>query len=61
MTESLEPADEMEQMLATGLGKGQISEFVQDDEVHPGQMLGDPPLSSVAGLDLQAVNEVDHM
>jgi hypothetical protein len=51
----------MEQKLAAGLGKGPISEFVQDDEVHPGQMLGETPLSSVAGLDLQAINEVDHI
>lgn len=32
----VEPADEMEGKLAAGLGEGQISEFVQDDEVHPG-------------------------
>jgi hypothetical protein len=32
----VEPADEMEQELAAGLGKGQISELVQDDKVHPG-------------------------
>ena len=51
----------MEQKLAAGLSKGQISEFVQNDEVHPGQMLGEPPLPSVAGLDLKAVDEVDHV
>ena len=34
----VEPADEMEQKLAAGLGKGPISEFVQNDEVHPGQI-----------------------
>ena len=48
----IEPADEVEQKLATGLGEGQISELVQDDEVHPGQMLGKPALRSVAGLGL---------
>jgi hypothetical protein len=57
----VEPADEMEQQLAAGLRKGQVTEFVEDDEVHPGQMLGEPPLPSVAGLDLQAVDEVDHI
>jgi hypothetical protein len=31
----VEAADEMEEQLAARLGKGQISEFVQDDEVHP--------------------------
>ena len=35
--------------------------FVEDDEVHPGQMLGDAIMPSVAGLDLQAVGEVDHV
>ena len=57
----IEPADEVEEKLATGLGEGQISEFVQDDEVHPGQMLGKPALTSVAGLDLEAVDKVDHI
>ena len=57
----VKPADEMEQKLAAGLGEGQISEFVQDDEVHPGQMLGKPALTSVAGLGLEAVDEVDHI
>ena len=54
----VEPADEMEQQLAAGLGERQVAEFVEDDEVHPGQMLGDTTLPSVAGLDLQAVDEV---
>src|ERR1700724_3984807 len=57
----VEPADEMEQKLATGLSKRQVAEFVEDDEVHPGQMLGDTTLPSVTGLDLQAVDEVDHV
>src|SRR3984893_16388585 len=57
----VEPADEMEQELATGLGEWQGAEFVEDDEVHPGQMLGDTTLPSVTGLDLQAVDEVDHV
>ena len=30
-------------------------------EVHPGQMLGDTTLPSVAGLDLQAIDEIDHI
>ena len=55
----VEPADEMEQQLAAGLIERQVAEFVEDDEVHPGQMLGDTTLPSVAGLDLQAVDEVD--
>ena len=57
----IEPADEVEEKLATGLGEGQIAEFVQHDEVHPGQMLGKPSLPSIAGLGLEAVDEVDHV
>ena len=51
----------MEEKLATRLSKGQISEFVQHDEVHPGQMFGKPALTSVTGLDLEAIDEVDHV
>jgi hypothetical protein len=57
----VEPADEMEQKLATGLSERKVAEFVEDDEVHPGQMLGDTTLPSVTGLDLQAVDEVDDL
>jgi hypothetical protein len=51
----------MEEKLATRLGKGKISRFVQDDKVHPGEMLSKPALPSVAGLGLEAVDEVDHI
>ena len=37
----VEPADEVEQELAAGLGERQIAEFIEDDEVHAGQMIGD--------------------
>ena len=57
----VEPADEMEQELAAGLSKREVTELVEDDEVHPGQMLGEPPLPSVAGLDLQTVDEIDNV
>ena len=30
----VEPADQVEEQLSAGLGKGQIAEFVEDDEVH---------------------------
>ena len=55
----VEPADEVEQELAAGLGEGQIAEFVENDEVEAGQMIGEPPLPSVAGLGLQLVDEID--
>ena len=32
----VQSADQMEEKLAAGLGEGQITELVQDDEVEPG-------------------------
>ena len=49
----------MEQELAAGLRERQIAEFVENDEVHAGQMLGEPALPTVAGLGLEPVDEVD--
>src|SRR6266481_4825212 len=51
----------MEQKLAAGLSEREVAEFVEDNEVHPGQMLGNTTLPSVPGFDLQAVDEVDHV
>jgi hypothetical protein len=51
----------VEQKLSTGLGQGQVAVFVEDDEVHPGQMLGELPLTSIAGLDLEPIDEVDYL
>ncbi len=55
----VEPADEVEQELAARLGEGKIAQLVENDEVHAGQMLGEPALSSVAGLGLEPVDEID--
>jgi len=49
----VEPADEVEQELAAGLCEGKIAEFVENDEVHAGQMLGEPTLSTVTGFGLE--------
>ena len=57
----VEPADEVEQELAAGLGEGQIAEFIEDDEVHAGEMIGEPTLPSVASLGLEPVDEIDHV
>src|SRR6202011_2066403 len=38
-----------------------IAEFVEDDEVDPGQMISEPTLSCVAGLGLEPVDELDHI
>ena len=55
----VEPADEVEQELPAGLSEWQIAEFVEDDEVHARQMIGEPTLPSVAGLGLELVDEID--
>jgi hypothetical protein len=55
----VEPADEVEQELAAGLGERQISEFVEDDEVHAGQVIGKPSLPRVAGFGLEPIDEID--
>ena len=46
----VEPADEVEQQLASGLGEGQVAELVEDDEVAPGQLIGEPALAAGAGF-----------
>src|SRR6516165_12107747 len=55
----VEPADEVEQKLTAGLRERQIAELVENDEVHAGQMFGEPALPTVAGLGLEPVDEVD--
>jgi hypothetical protein len=36
---SLEPADEVEEELAAGLGEGEVAEFVEHNEVHSAEMV----------------------
>lgn len=55
----VEPADEVEQELAAGLGEGQIYELVEDQEVETGEVIGEPSLAAVAGFGLQPVDEID--
>ena len=38
-----------------------IAEFIKDDEVHAGEVIGEPALPGVAGLVLKAVDEIDHV
>lgn len=54
----VEPADEMEQELAAGLSEGQVAEFIEDDEVEAGQLIGEPTLPPVAGLGLQSIDQI---
>src|SRR3979490_1087863 len=51
----------MEQELPAGLSEGQIAKFVEDDEVHAGQVVGEPALAAGAGLGLEPVDEIDHV
>ena len=46
----VEAADQVEEQLAAAVGKGQIAQLVEDDEVDPGKLLGQP--ASVPGADL---------
>jgi hypothetical protein len=55
----VEPADQVEQELATGLSEGQIAEFVEDDEVHAGEVIGDTAGPPGASFGLELVDEVD--
>ena len=41
------------------MSEGQIAKFVEDDEVHAGQMVGEPALAAGAGLGLEPVDEID--
>jgi hypothetical protein len=49
----------MEQELAAGLGEGQIAEFVENDEVETGQIIGEPPLAAGARLGLETIDQID--
>src|SRR2546421_2361074 len=43
------------------MGKRQITELVENDEVHAGEVIGEPALPCVAGLGLDPVDEIDHI
>ena len=47
-----------EQKLAIALSERQVSQLVEDDEVHSGQMLSKRALPSVTGLGLEPIDEV---
>ena len=49
----------MEQQLAAGLGKGQIAKLIEDDEVPPGEIFGNPSLAAAPRLGLEPVDEID--
>ena len=45
--------------MAARLGKRQIAQFVEHDEVHAGQMVAEPALAAVASLGLEPVDQID--
>lgn len=45
----------MEEQLAAGLREGQIAEFIEDDEVEAGHIIGEPSLFAATGLGLEPV------
>jgi hypothetical protein len=55
----IELGDQVEQQLSTGLGERQIAEFVEDNKVEPGEMIGNASLSSRARFRLQPIDQVD--
>ena len=54
----IKPADEVEKQLATGLSEREIAEFVEDDEVHAGQIVGDAALAAAARFGFEPVDEI---
>jgi len=55
----VEAADEVEEQLPAGLREGQIAEFIEDDEVEAGHVIGEPSLLAAAGLGLEPVYQID--
>ena len=55
----VEPADQVEEQLATGLGEGKVAEFVEHDEVEPCEVIGDASLLSGTVFGLEPVDEID--
>ena len=52
----IETADQVEQQLPAGLGAGEIAEFVEDDEVEAGEIIGKSSLATGAGLGLELID-----
>src|SRR5208282_4289168 len=55
----VEPADEVEEELSAGLGEWQIAELVENDEVHAGEIVGDPALAPGARFGLEPIDKID--
>ena len=55
----VEPADQVEQQLAAGLGEGQIAELIENEEIDAGEPVGDAAMAAELGFALQPVDQVD--
>jgi len=55
----VEAADQVEQELPTGLGEGQVTQLVEDDEVHAGQIVRRAALLAAAGLGLKPIHQIN--
>src|SRR5262249_45969404 len=55
----VEPADQMEQELAAGLSERKIAEFVENDEVEAGEIVGHPALTTLTAFAFEPVDEID--
>ncbi len=54
----IEAADQVEEQLAAAVGKGQITQLVEDDEIDARELLGQPAGAPRAGLGLQLVDQI---
>jgi hypothetical protein len=52
-------SNQVERQLPAGLGKGQIAQLVENDEVHAGQIIRRAAPFTAAGFGLQPVHEID--
>ena len=43
------------------MSEGQIAEFIKNDEVQSGQLIGETALPPVAALGLEPIDEIDHV
>ena len=55
----VETADQVEQQLSARLREWQITQFVEDDEVETGEIVGKPTLSAGSTLGFEAIDEID--
>jgi hypothetical protein len=49
----------VEQQLPTDLGKGQVAELIDDDEVEPGEIIGEASLTTGPPFGLELVDQID--